>query len=120
MTRSYGINERVTTESDIDAAVESLRTLGYAVVDGGYPPETSADFRNVSILHAMSPMPLQAAPRRWRKSTNTNHPYAFRLRQGAAGTPRNPTILEICKRLIGGIPGPVAAERRHQSAGQDL
>lgn len=36
--RSYGIHRRVTAENDIDDACETLSTLGYAVLEGGYTP----------------------------------------------------------------------------------
>ena len=52
MTRSYGINERVAADSDIDAAVESLRTLGYAVVDGGYSAGDLSGFSQGSAAPA--------------------------------------------------------------------
>jgi len=37
--RYYGISERVDIADECDEAVESLKTLGYAVVDGGYSAE---------------------------------------------------------------------------------
>lgn len=36
--RSYGIHRRVAAENDLDDACESLVTLGYAVLEGGFTP----------------------------------------------------------------------------------
>ena len=36
MIRDYGITERITSQTSVETATESLKSLGYAVVDGGY------------------------------------------------------------------------------------
>jgi ectoine hydroxylase-related dioxygenase (phytanoyl-CoA dioxygenase family) len=36
--RSYGVLRRVAAEDDLDHACETLSTVGYAVLDGGYTP----------------------------------------------------------------------------------
>jgi hypothetical protein len=77
MTKSYGINQRVAADNDIDAAVESLRTLGYAVVDGGYSASELAAFSQGSILRVAPRTGPRAAPKCWRGSTNIT-PYARR------------------------------------------
>ncbi|ARQ57008.1 phytanoyl-CoA dioxygenase protein [Rhizobium sp. Kim5] len=41
---SYGIKEQLQSSTAIDHAVEQIRLLGYAVVDGGYSPEEIATF----------------------------------------------------------------------------
>jgi ectoine hydroxylase-related dioxygenase (phytanoyl-CoA dioxygenase family) len=36
--RSYGVHHRIDAETEVDRAVEAIRTVGYTVVDGGYEP----------------------------------------------------------------------------------
>jgi hypothetical protein len=36
--KRYGVNEQTVSETDTEFACESIRHLGYAVVDGGYEP----------------------------------------------------------------------------------
>ena len=103
MTRSYGINERVTTESDIDAAVESLRTLGYAVVDGGY---SAGELGGLSKCFDAARHAAHAAAggtdalARIDEHNTVRTPFAYD--KGMLALARNPAILEFCKRLIGG------------------
>ena len=40
----YGITERNTVNSQYDAALESIRSFGFAVIDGGYSKEEIAAF----------------------------------------------------------------------------
>ena len=42
--QSYGVLKQDLSETKIDQAVEMIRLLGYAVVDGGYGPEEMANF----------------------------------------------------------------------------
>ena len=45
--KSYGVNDRVLAETEVDVAVESLRTLGYAIIDGGYTISQLAEFSEI-------------------------------------------------------------------------
>jgi len=37
--RLYGVNEQTKSESDVERACESIRQLGYGIIDGGYDAE---------------------------------------------------------------------------------
>ena len=43
---NYGVRERVKSETALDLAIESLRTLGYATIDGGYSASEIETFRS--------------------------------------------------------------------------
>ena len=103
MTRSYGINERVAVADDVDAAVESLRTLGYAVVDGGFTAEQLGAFSQGfdaarGAAHAAAGG-VEALAKIDEHNT-IRAPFAYD--RSLLALARNPVILEVCKRLIGG------------------
>jgi ectoine hydroxylase-related dioxygenase (phytanoyl-CoA dioxygenase family) len=103
MTRSYGINERVAADSDIDAAVESLRTLGYAIVDGGYSAGELGGFSqgfDSARRAAHAAAGGADALARIDEHNTVRTPFAYD--RSLLALARNPAILEICKRLIGG------------------
>lgn len=103
MTRSYGINERVAADSDIDAAVESLRTLGYAIVDGGYSAGELGGFSqgfDSARRAAHAAAGGTDALARIDEHNTVRTPFAYD--RSLLALARNPAILEICKRLIGG------------------
>jgi ectoine hydroxylase-related dioxygenase (phytanoyl-CoA dioxygenase family) len=103
MTRSYGINERVTADSDIDAAVESLRTLGYAIVQGGYSAGELGGFSqgfDSARRAAHAAAGGAEALARIDEHNTIRAPFAYD--KSLLALARNPAILEICRRLIGG------------------
>ncbi|MGI9350703.1 MAG: phytanoyl-CoA dioxygenase family protein [Rhizobiaceae bacterium] len=44
MIRDYGISERTTSETSVELATESLKSLGYAIVDSGYSGDELSNF----------------------------------------------------------------------------
>ncbi|MCA2371571.1 phytanoyl-CoA dioxygenase family protein [Agrobacterium genomosp. 3 str. CIP 111-78] len=121
----YGIREQIQSETEIDKACESLKLLGYAVVDGGYTAEQMSRFseafdnalekiyakygrdalagmdeqNTIRILMLMDPLFLDLA--------------------------MNRNVLEVCQRLIGGtvmlnqqngVINPPLGERYNQGA----
>ncbi|NOJ47791.1 phytanoyl-CoA dioxygenase family protein [Bradyrhizobium archetypum] len=103
MIRSYGINERVAANSDIDAAVESLSTLGYAIVEGGYSAGELSGFAqsfDAARLAAHSAAGGTEALARIDEHNTIRTPFAYD--KNLLALARNPAILEICEQLIGG------------------
>jgi ectoine hydroxylase-related dioxygenase (phytanoyl-CoA dioxygenase family) len=103
MTRSYGINERVPADNDIAAAVESLRTLGYAVVPGGYSADELGGFSHAfdaarRAAHAAAGGTDELA--RIDEHNTIRAPFAYE--RSLLAVARNPAILQICQELIGG------------------
>lgn len=101
--RSYGVRDRVTADEPISRAVESLRLLGYAVLDAGY---TSAQ------LDALSEA-FDAAHQRYLQrhggveglSEIDEHRTVramLTLDPTFLDLARNPAVAAICETLIGG------------------
>jgi ectoine hydroxylase-related dioxygenase (phytanoyl-CoA dioxygenase family) len=103
MIKSYGIHQRVAAATDIDAAVESLRTIGYAVVDGGYSAGELGGFSDAfdrarGAAHSAAGGSDALAEIDEHNTVRTPFAYDRSLLTIA----RNPAILQICERLIGG------------------
>ncbi len=102
MTRYYGINKRVAADSDIDAAMESLRTLGYAIVQGGYAAEELSGFSqsfDAARRAAHGAAGGTEALARIDEHNTIRTPFAYD--KNLLTLARNPAISEICERLIG-------------------
>jgi ectoine hydroxylase-related dioxygenase (phytanoyl-CoA dioxygenase family) len=124
--RRYGVTRQTVSETGIDRVAESIRRLGYGVVDGGYDETVLAD--------------LSAAFERARERHCREHGGAAALesidehnsiRLPLAYEPAflelvaNKTILDLCARLIGGqvvlnqqngVINPPHAQRYNQGA----
>lgn len=103
IAQSYGIRERVPVENAVDAAVESLRTLGYALVDGGYDEAELAAFSQ-AFDNAHAAAHAAAGGRKALEPIDEHNtvrvPFAYDRRLLALAL--NPRIREITARLIGG------------------
>lgn len=124
--RKYGIISELKASTDVDYATESLRRLGYAVVDGGYTTTELASFseafdraRARSTDELGGPETLAAVD----EHNTIRLPLAYEpmfLKLAA-----NVTVLQICKRLIAeyiilnqqnGVINPPRGERYNQGA----
>jgi ectoine hydroxylase-related dioxygenase (phytanoyl-CoA dioxygenase family) len=122
----YGVNEQTVSETDTDFACESIRHLGYAVIDGGYEP---------AWLDALSNAFERALRRQYAERGGIEALRAIdehnTIRLPMAYEPvflelaANPKILEICRRLISryvvlnqqnGVINPPRAEKYNQGA----
>jgi ectoine hydroxylase-related dioxygenase (phytanoyl-CoA dioxygenase family) len=102
-SKRYGVTEQISTTTDVDCACESLRRLGYAVIDGGY---------DANILSAFS----DAFERAYKKGVASHGGIAAMKAIDEHNTIRlplayepiflklatNSNILEICRRLVPG------------------
>src|SRR5438445_178430 len=100
--RRYGVTEQTQAGTDIERACESIRQLGYAVIDGGYGAEwlsSLSDAFDRALLRHWSEHDIDAL-----KSVDEHNtirlPLAYEPIFLALAT--NSKILEICSRLIPG------------------
>jgi ectoine hydroxylase-related dioxygenase (phytanoyl-CoA dioxygenase family) len=124
--RRYGVIEQTAADTDIAYACESIRHLGYGVIDGGFEPKwlaaLSDAFERARQRHAGEhggPQALKAID----EHNTIRLPLAYEpmfLELAANGN-----ILEICKQLIpgyvvlnqqNGVINPPRAERYNQGA----
>jgi ectoine hydroxylase-related dioxygenase (phytanoyl-CoA dioxygenase family) len=124
--KRYGVIEQTTSDTDVAYACESVRHLGYAVIDGGYDAEwlkTLSDaFQRALQRHALEHGGTEALKAIDEHNT-IRLPLAYEpmFLELAA----NRKILEICRRLISGyvvlnqqngVINPPHAERYNQGA----
>ncbi len=121
----YGILEQIQSTTDLDAACESLRLLGYAIVDGGYDSEQLARF---SDAFDGAQQKLYAKYGREALAEIDEHNTLRILMQMDPlflDLARNANVLEVCRRLIGGsvvlnqqngLINPPLGERYNQAA----
>lgn len=125
-SRRYGVIEQTASETDIAYACESIRQLGYAVIDGGYDAgwlgSLSDAFERARQRHA-SEHGGQEALKALDEHNTIRLPLAYEPQFLELAT--NKTILDICKRLItgycilnqqNGVINPPHAERYNQGA----
>ncbi|WP_395450914.1 phytanoyl-CoA dioxygenase family protein [Aminobacter sp. UC22_36] len=98
----YGIREQIQSETALDTASESLRLLGYAIVDGGYDAGQLARFSDafdgaLAKLYAKYGLEALAAM----DEQNTIR-ILMQMDPLFLELAMNANVLEICKRLIGG------------------
>lgn len=121
----YGIREQHRSTSAVDRAIEQLKLLGYAVVDGGYSAE---QLRQLSDAFEHSRVEMQKRFGRDMLEALDEHntvrvPMLYDRMFLQLAT--NPVILEICRRMVGdyiilnqqnGIVNPGNAARYNQGA----
>jgi ectoine hydroxylase-related dioxygenase (phytanoyl-CoA dioxygenase family) len=124
--RRYGVTEQATSNTDVEYACESIRHLGYGIINGGYEPELLSSLSDAfdrargrhHSEHGGSE-PLKAID----EHNTIRLPLAYeRLFLDLA---TNNKILDICKRLIAGyvvlnqqngVINPPRSERYNQGA----
>ena len=121
----YGIREQIQSETALDKACESLKLLGYAIVDGGYDAEEMSRF---SKAFDCALEKLYSKYGRDTLAAIDEHNTIRILMQMDAlflELAMNPNVLEVCKRLIGGtvtlnqqngVINPPLGERYNQGA----
>ncbi|SIO38132.1 Phytanoyl-CoA dioxygenase (PhyH) [Bradyrhizobium erythrophlei] len=124
--KRYGVIEQTASENDVEYACESIRHLGYAVIDGGYEPgrlnAMSEAFERAQQRHT-SEHGGREALKAIDEHNTIRLPLVYeRLFLELAA---NNKILEICRRLIpgyvvlnqqNGVINPPHAERYNQGA----
>jgi ectoine hydroxylase-related dioxygenase (phytanoyl-CoA dioxygenase family) len=122
----YGVHVQVQSETAVDMAVEAIRLLGYAVVDGGYSQREMQQF-SAAFDRALASTQLQNGGREALAKIDEHNtiraPLAFeRLFLDLA---LNENVLAVCRHLIGdyvllsqqnGIINPPNAARYNQAA----
>jgi len=122
----YGVHVQIQSETAVDMAVEAIRLLGYAVVDGGYSQREMQQF-SAGFDGALESTQLQNGGRdalaKIDEHNTIRAPMAFeRLFLDLA---LNDNVLAVCRRLIGdyvllsqqnGIINPPNAARYNQAA----
>jgi ectoine hydroxylase-related dioxygenase (phytanoyl-CoA dioxygenase family) len=100
--KSYGVNDRLIAETEVDVAVELLRTLGYAVVDGGYSTTQLTEFSE-RFERAFKMAEKTAGGREVLEAIDEHNTLrvAFAYDRRLLELARNARILEITSRLIG-------------------
>lgn len=101
--RFYGVKERFPDGTDVDRAIEELRLLGYAVVDGGYTEEQRQAFSTAldRAYERQCEMHGRAALQEIDEHQTVRAPLSLdRLFLDLAS---NSKILAICDRLLSGF-----------------
>jgi ectoine hydroxylase-related dioxygenase (phytanoyl-CoA dioxygenase family) len=122
----YGVLEQTVSPTDVDRAIESIRTLGYTVLDSGYPPdrlqELSAAFERART-NAAAKHGGFAALTAIDEHNTIRVPLAYE--QVFLELASNARVLEVCRRLIAdyivlsqqnGVINPPRGERYNQGA----
>ncbi len=98
----YGVQVQTEVTSSVDAAVEMLGVLGFAVIDSGYtPPEiariAAAFDRARTALHSKFGRDLLVS-----KDEHNTIRAPMALEAAFIELATNPRVLEVCHRMIGG------------------
>jgi ectoine hydroxylase-related dioxygenase (phytanoyl-CoA dioxygenase family) len=122
----YGVIEQTVATTDVEYACESIRSLGFGIVDGGYEPEWLASlsdaFERARSRHQSEHGGADAL-RAIDEHNTVRLPLAYEPMFLELAT--NPRVLEICRRLIpgyvtlnqqNGVINPPRAERYNQGA----
>ncbi|TCR69995.1 phytanoyl-CoA dioxygenase family protein [Bosea sp. BK604] len=121
----YGVREQTLSETAVDHAIEQLRLLGYAIVDGGY---SSAELVQLSQKFDAAKGQMEERFGRDNLVAIDEHntvrvPMVYD--RTFLDLARNPVVVEICRRLMGeafllnqqnGVINPGRAQRYNQSA----
>ena len=124
--RSYGVRERVAAVDAAGRAVESVRLLGYAVVDAGYSDEELADI-GARFDRALERNLADHGGREALAEIDEHNTIRAMLAHDDAflALARNPTVLAVCESMLGGyvvlnqqngIVNPPRGERYNQGA----
>ncbi len=101
--RSYGIRERVTSDDEIARAIESLRLLGYAVLDGGYSTdELDALSVGFDAAHRYSTAQHGGVEHMREIDEHCTIRAMLTLDPAFLDLARNPRVMKVCEALIGG------------------
>jgi ectoine hydroxylase-related dioxygenase (phytanoyl-CoA dioxygenase family) len=124
-TRHYGVLRQTVSDTEIDQVAESIRRLGYGVVDAGYDDDSlaalSAAFERAHERHRREH--VGAALEAIDEHNTIRLPLAYE--PAFLELAANPTIFEICARLIAGyvvlnqqngVINPPHAQRYNQGA----
>lgn len=121
----YGIREQTLSDTAIDRAIEQLRLLGYAIVDGGYSRE------DLALLSQKFDTAKQRMEERYGReqlvAIDEHNTVRMPMLYDRAflDLARNPAVAEICRRMMGeafllnqqnGVINPGRAQRYNQSA----
>ncbi len=124
--RSYGVKEQVTAPDAAGQAVETIATLGYAVVDSGWSASRLDEFA-ACFDRALSRNHAEHGGRDTLAAIDEHHTIRALLAHDDAflKLARSPIILDICERMLGnmvvlnqqnGIVNPPHGERYNQGA----
>ena len=121
----YGITERNTVKSQYDAALESLRSFGFAVIDGGYSKEEIAEFSDAFDEARKKAHDLAEIDKLRQIDEHNTIRLLFSHNRKLLELATNTTILGLAKELIGGyqvlsqqngVINPPNADRYNQGA----
>lgn len=123
---SYGIRERIPDGNEIDLAVESLQSLGYAVLDSGF---TEAELDAFSEAFDAARSAFAAAAGGWRALEALNEQHTIRLaffhQKKLLELALHPGVRSVARRLLGdyhvlsqqnGVINPAGAKTYSQGA----
>lgn len=101
--KSYGVRERISADTDIELAAESIRTLGYAIVDSGFSLETLAELSD-SFERAREKFAACAGGASKLREVDEHNSIraAFSFDEKLLDVARNKRILELVTALVGG------------------
>ena len=101
--RSYGVRDRVTADDDVSRAIETLRLLGYAVLDGGYSAaELDAISAAFDAAHESGMAQHGGAERLREIDEHRTIRAMLTLDPAFLDLARNPREMTVCEALIGG------------------
>jgi ectoine hydroxylase-related dioxygenase (phytanoyl-CoA dioxygenase family) len=123
---NYGVHHRISAETVVERAVEAIRTVGYAVVDGGYePPELDAFTGAFEAAREASEHAAGGRDALFAVDEHNTVRVAFARDRRLLKLALNSRILEIASHLIGeyhvlqqqnGVINPAGAEVYNQGA----
>ncbi|MCB5175187.1 phytanoyl-CoA dioxygenase family protein [Microvirga lenta] len=122
----YGIKEQRRSTTAVERAIEQLKLLGYAVVDGGYTPDEIAKF-SAAFDGARTEMQKQFGGREALEAIDEHNTVRVPMLYDKLflDLATNPIILDICRRMVGdyvilnqqnGIVNPGNSARYNQGA----
>jgi ectoine hydroxylase-related dioxygenase (phytanoyl-CoA dioxygenase family) len=121
----YGVHKQTRSETEIDRAVESIRLIGWAIVDGGYGPAEIARFATSFDRALETNLARHGAETLRRLDENNTIRALLGIDRTFLELALNPTVLAICRRLMGeyiilhqqnGIINPPNAQHYNQAA----
>lgn len=102
MIKTYGVKERTRDSGDtIGPAVESLRLLGHAVVNGGYSPTELAALSNAFDRAKQAQSTLHGAGALAAIDEHYTIRAPLSLEPGFLELATNPVVLRLCEALLG-------------------
>ncbi len=121
----YGVHNQTRSETEIDRAVESIRLVGFAVVDGGYGPSEIARFATSFDRALDANLARHGLEFLKRLDENNTMRALLGIDRTFLELAQNSTVLAICRQLMGeyiilhqqnGVINPANAQHYNQAA----